>query len=115
MHEMSYITRMIALATEIAEEQNIKKINEIEVHIGQTSGVKAYYMHKYFPEASKDTIVEGAKLVCVEIPVKALCEECGKEYLPNKENNYLCPHCGGRKAHIIEGKGVTLNNVVVED
>jgi hydrogenase nickel incorporation protein HypA/HybF len=115
MHEMSYITKMIAMAIEVAQEQKAKKIKEIKVHIGQTSGVMPYYMHKYFPEASKDTIAEGATLVCVEIPVKAVCEECGHEYLPNKENRYLCPNCGGRKAHIVEGKGVILNNVVVED
>ena len=72
-------------------------------------------MHKYFPEAAKGTIIEGAELICVEIPVKAMCEECGTEYFPSKENRYLCPECGGRKAHIIEGKGVVLNNVVIED
>ena len=87
----------------------------IYVYIGKTRGVMPYYMHKYFPEAAKGTIIEGAELVCVEVPVKALCEECNNEYYPSKENGYLCPVCGGRKAHITEGKGVLLNNVVIED
>ena len=115
MHEMSYITRMVALAIEVAEANNAKSVREIEVLIGKTSGVMPYYMHKYYPEVVKNTILENAKLVCREVPVKALCEECGNEYLPSKENDYLCPVCGGRKARIIEGKGVTLNNVVIED
>ena len=59
--------------------------------------------------------MEGAELVCVEVEVKALCEECGSEYNPKKENHYLCPVCGGRKAHIIEGRGVELSNVVIEE
>ncbi len=115
MHEMSYISRMVALAIEVAQENNAKKVKEIEILIGKTSGVMPYYMHKYYPDAAKGTILEGAELICKEVPVKALCEECGCEYLPNRENRYLCPVCGGRKAHIIEGKGVTLNNVVIED
>ncbi len=115
MHEMSYISRMVFLAAEVAKENGAKKVKKIEVQIGKTSGVMPYYMHKYYPEASKGTILEGAELICEEVPVKALCEECGKEYFPSKEYNYLCPDCGGRKAHIIEGKGVVLKNVVIED
>ena len=72
-------------------------------------------MHKYYPEAVKGTILENAQLVCEEVPVKALCEGCEIEYYPDKSNHYLCPNCGSRKAHIIEGKGVTLKNVIVED
>ena len=115
MHEMSYIARMVSMAEEIALSNNAKKVKSIVVEIGKTSGVMPFYMHKYYPEASKGTILEGAELICEEVPVKALCEECNKEYFPNRENNYLCPYCNGRKARIIEGKGVVLKNVVIED
>ncbi len=115
MHEMSYISRMVALAIEVAEENKAEKVKSIVVEIGKTSGVMPYYMHKYYPEAAKGTILEDAELICEEVPVKALCEECGKEYYPTSENRYLCTHCGGRKAHIVEGKGVTLKNIVIED
>ncbi len=115
MHEMSYITRMVSMALEVAMENNAKKVKKIEVDIGKTSGVMPYYMYKYYPDAVKGTILEDAELVCEEVEVRALCEECGEKYYPNKSNNYLCPACGGRRAHIIEGKGVTLKNVVIED
>ncbi len=115
MHEMSYLVRVISLAAEIAEENGAKKVKKIVVDVGKTSGVMPYYMYKYYPEASKGTIIEGAELVCEEIPVKAFCEECSNEYYPVKENRYLCPHCGGRKARIIEGRDVALRNVEIED
>jgi hydrogenase nickel incorporation protein HypA/HybF len=115
MHEMSYITRMVNMAIEVAIANHAGRVRQIEVAIGKTSGVMPYYMHKYYPEASKGTILEGAELICKEVDVKALCEECGQEYTPHRDNHYLCPFCGGRKAHIIEGKGVTLTNVVIED
>ncbi|WP_242840785.1 hydrogenase maturation nickel metallochaperone HypA [Butyrivibrio proteoclasticus] len=115
MHEMSYIMRLAALAIEVAQENNAKRVRSIEVEVGKTSGVMPYYLHKYYPEATKGTLLEGSELVCVEVPVKALCEECNKEYLPSKENRYLCPHCGGRKAHIIAGKSVELKNVTIDD
>ncbi len=106
---------MVNMACEIAEENKIKRIKSIEVEIGKTTGVMPYYMYKYYPEATKGTILEGSELICKEVLVKALCEECNSEYFPSRENRYLCPVCGGRKAHIIEGKGVILKNVTVED
>ena len=115
MHEMSYITRMVEMALDVVKEDTTVKVKSIVVQIGKTSGVMPYYMYKYYPDVVKGTRLEGAELVCEEVPVKALCEECGKEYYPTSENRYLCTHCGGRKAHIIEGKGVTLKNIVVED
>ena len=115
MHEMSYILKMVNMACEIAVENNAKRIKSIEVEIGKTTGVMPYYMYKYYPDAIKGTILEGSELICREVPVKALCEECNNEYLPSRENRYLCPKCGGRKAHIIEGKGVVLKNVTIED
>ena len=115
MHEMSYISKMVALAIDVANENNASRIKSITVQIGKTSGVMPYYMHKYFPIASKGTILEGSELICEEVEVKALCEECGNEYYPDRSNGYLCPNCGGRKAHIIEGKGVILKNVAIED
>lgn len=115
MHEMSYIARMVAMAIDVATENGAKSIKKIEVEIGKTSGVMPYYMYKYFPEAVKGTIMEHSELVCTEVPVKALCEECQNEYLPSREYNYYCPVCGGKRAHIIEGKGVTLKNVIIED
>ncbi|MCR5606747.1 MAG: hydrogenase maturation nickel metallochaperone HypA [Treponema sp.] len=115
MHEMSYISRMVSMAIDIAKENNATKVKSIVVQIGKTSGVMPYYMYKYYPSVVKGTILESTELICEEVPVKALCEECGKEYFPNSENRYLCTYCGGKKARIIEGKGVTLKNIVIED
>ena len=115
MHEMSYISKMVSMAIDVASTNKAKAVKSITVQIGKTSGVMPYYMHKYFPTAAKGTILEGAELICEEVAVKAFCEECNTEYYPDKSNGYLCPNCGGRRAHIIEGKGVTLKNVVIED
>ena len=115
MHEMSYIAKMVTMAVEVAKENDAKKVKRIVVEIGKTSGVMPYYMYKYYPEAVKGTILENSELVCEEVPVKALCEECNQEYYPTSENRYLCTHCGGKRAHIIEGKGVNLKNIVIED
>ena len=82
MHEMSYITKMVVLAIDVAKDNDARAVKKIEIDIGKASGVMPFYMYKYYPEAVKNTILEGSELVCREVPVKALCEECNKEYLP---------------------------------
>ncbi len=64
MHEMSYIAKMVQLASEVASENNAKSVKKIVVEIGKTSGVLPYYMYKYYPEAVKGTILEDAELEC---------------------------------------------------
>ena len=74
-----------------------------------------YYLNKYYVKVVEGTPLEGSELICEEVPVKALCEECNKEYYPDKSNRYLCPHCGGKRAKIIEGKDIVIKSIMVED
>ena len=112
MHEMSYVTKIVAMAMESANGSKIKKIN---VLVGKTSGILPYYLNKYYTKVIEGTALEGSELICEEVPVKALCEECNTEYYPDKKNRYLCPNCGGKKAKIIEGKDIVIKNITVED
>jgi len=112
MHEMSYVTRIVAMATDSAKGSKIKSIY---VLVGKTSGVLPYYLNKYYTKVVEGTELEGSELICEEVPVKALCEECNKEYYPDKSNRYLCPHCGGKRAKITEGKDIVIKSIAVEE
>ena len=112
MHEVSYVTKIVAMAMDSAKDSKIKSIH---VLVGKTSGVLPYYLNKYFTKVVEGTPLDGAELICEEVPVKALCEECGKEYFPDKSNRYLCPNCGGKRAKIIEGKDIVIKSIAVED
>lgn len=112
MHEMSYVTRIVAMAMDSAKDSKIKSIH---VLVGKTSGILPYYLNKYYTKAVEGTPLAGSELICEEVLVKALCEECGKEYFPDKSNRYLCPNCGGKRAKIIEGKDIVIKSITVED
>ena len=109
MHEMSYVTKIVAMAMDSAKDSKIKSIH---VLVGKTSGVLPYYLNKYYTKVVEGTPLDGTELICEEVPVKALC---GKEYFPDKSNRYLCPNCGGKKAKIIEGKDIVIKSITVED
>lgn len=114
MHEMSYMLRLADLALQRAEEQHAKKIRRITVDVGETTGVVPYYLHKYFPEAARGTMLEGAEMVTREVPVTATCSDCGTAYHPSRENQYRCPSCGSIRAKITGGRDVVLTSIEIE-
>ena len=115
MHELSYILDIINSVQEVKEKENLLEIKKIVVDVGQMSGVVPFYLHKYYKDAIKGTFLEYTELITNEVAVKILCEGCGKEYTPDKENRYKCPECGERKGKLIQGKGIIIKEIVVED
>ena len=111
MHEMSYVVRVVNLALKKSKEEHIQKINKVCVSIGQMVGIEPYYMEKYYAQAIKDTALEGSVIECSILPVIAHCEDCGKEYEPSKENDYMCPFCGSGTAHTVQGREFSLTRI----
>ena len=115
MHELSYILDIIDTVNGALENDSIKEVKTIVVDVGKMSGVVPFYLDKYFEEAKKGTIFSNTKLEINEIDVKIQCEKCKTIYIPDKENRYKCPKCGERKGELLQGKGITINNIIVED
>ena len=114
MHEMSYVVRFVNLAIQTAEANQAKSVKKITVQVGEMTDVEPYYLKAYYPEAVKNTILEGSELEIETVQAKVYCNECKKEYHPSKENHYLCPECGSGNGRILEGRAVVLKNVEIE-
>ncbi|XME02089.1 hydrogenase maturation nickel metallochaperone HypA [Lachnospiraceae bacterium C1.1] len=115
MHEMSYVVRLVNLALKKCEEENISNVKKVVSEIGEMTGILPEYMIKYYKSAVKDTILSSSELECIMIPVSARCEDCGKEYLPDKEHDYLCPNCKSGLAKIIHGREFILKEIIAEN
>ncbi len=115
MHELSYILDIISSVQDVKEKENLEDIKEIHVNVGKMSGVVPFYLDKYFQDAKKNTFLENTKLIIEEKEVIIECEGCGEKYTPSKEEKYRCPKCGERKGKLLQGKGITIEKIVVED
>ncbi len=115
MHEMSYVVRLVNLALKKCEEEKICRVQKLVCEIGEMTGILPEYMQKYYKSGIKDTLLNGSELECIMIPVSAHCEDCGAEYLPSKEHDYLCPECGSGLAIIIHGREFILKEIIAEN
>lgn len=108
---MSCVLRFCNLAIETAKAQNAKKVEEIVVEVGEMTDILPEYLHKYYPAATKNTLLEGSVLTVVRIPVVARCVSCGTEFHPDRAHDYRCPACGSVRASVLCGRTVDLREV----
>lgn len=120
MHEMSYVVRMVNLAQKTVENELAKdarpfRVKKIVVSVGEMTGVIPMYLHRYYPEAVKGTLLEGSELETEDLPAMVRCLDCETEYHPSVENEYSCPNCRGIQGKVTQGRDVLLKEVVVEE
>lgn len=114
MHELSYMMRMVDTALDACKQNDLEKVTEMDISVGEATGLIPHYLKDYYPQCVKDTILEGSKLTVHFIPVMAKCSDCGTEYNPSKENDYRCPSCNSFKATIVHGREFILDRLTGE-
>lgn len=111
---MSTMVRLVDLAERKGREMKAGRIRSLSVRVGAMTGILPCYLQKYFPEASRGTLSEGAKLEITEVPVTVQCSDCGRVYEPDREKDRKCPACGSARARILAGREITLDSMEIE-
>lgn len=96
MHEMSLCEGMRGVIEDQAQRHNVHKIKRVRVEIGRFAGVEINALHFAFDVVMRGSVAEGAELVTLSLPGKALCYDCLKEVEINDRLD-PCPDCGGGK------------------
>ncbi|NLV24908.1 MAG: hydrogenase maturation nickel metallochaperone HypA [Deltaproteobacteria bacterium] len=110
MHEMSLASALMEEIDRISRQNNILRIDEVELRIGVLKQVVPQVMEEAFRAVSLGTLAEGAILRQVEIGARALCEDCGMEFVPAPDD-FLCPVCGKFSRNLLEGDEILLGSL----
>lgn len=114
MHEMSTMIRLVNQALSCAEKEGAVSVREMTVDVGEMTDIVPEYLQKYYPEATKGTILEGSRLITHVVPTKVHCLTCGTDFHPSKKFNYKCPTCGGIHCKVLKGRSVELASLKIE-
>ncbi len=112
MHELSYISKILRLALESVRENKIENVKTVEIEVGEMTGALPELLEKAYSESIPNTPLKDSALVIKNVPVTAVCDACGHEYHPSKENDYRCPTCNSVKSHITAGREVSLVSII---
>lgn len=115
MHELSVIQSVLDIVIEYATKNKAKKVNQINLEIGELSGFIPEWIQTYFDYVSKDTIAEKAKLKIKKVPAKMKCLECEKEFgLKKNKLEFTCPKCESKDIDLLQGREYFIKSIEVD-
>ena len=89
-----------------------RKVLSVTMEIGELSGVVADAVEFCFDACSRDTLLNGAKLIIEQISGRGRCG-CGAES-PIASYFDPCPVCGGFGLSVIAGEELRVRELEVE-
>ena len=113
MHEMAITQSLIELVVEEARKSGASKIINIDIVIGEMSGIVDHCVQFNFEYLSKDTPAEGAKLNFHTMPMQAHCLDCNHDFAPSGFV-WQCPECQSPKLKITQGSELYIKSIEVE-
>jgi len=94
MHEYPATKRIFEIACEQAERHGIRKVQAINLVVGDDAGYAGDAIRLYFELLAENSRCAGARLNIRRIRAKLLCSTCGHRFV-RKPFSFDCPRCGG--------------------
>jgi hydrogenase nickel incorporation protein HypA/HybF len=119
VHEFSVTSQIVQSVLAEAEKRGAKKVTEVDLVVGKLTFLGLEQVRFAFEALTKDTIMEGAKLVIEEQEGVVKCHNCGYEGDFKYEDDPLyhvpvptlkCPKCGST-VEITAGKECTIKSI----
>ncbi len=114
MHELSITQNLLEITLRHAEKAQAKKVNQLNVVIGQMSSIVDESVQFYWDIVAKDTLAEGSKLHFERVPGALHCLSCQAQFPLPGDQNFLCPHCQSARVRIAGGDEFRLDSIDVE-
>lgn len=113
MHELGVTFYIIRDVKEVAEANNVSKVAEVTIELGEVSGVIPEYLTDCWEWAcKKEPLMVGCKLNIETMEAITFCEDCRQEYSTMKYAK-ICPHCGSGNTYLLKGRDVNIKDIVV--
>ena len=113
MHELSIAMSIVDIASDYAQRHDARHVREVEIEVGNLSGVVVDALDLAMEAAVKNTICEGAAWQIKEVRAKVRCPESGKEY-PVDSLFEPCPECGAYGHELLQGKELRVVSLLVD-
>jgi hydrogenase nickel incorporation protein HypA/HybF len=93
MHEYPATKRIFEIACELAERHGIRRVQAINLVVGDDAGYAGDAIRLYFELLAEHSRCAGARLNIRRIRAKLRCPSCGRLFV-RKPFSFECPRCG---------------------
>ncbi len=113
MHELALTEGILSIVSAEQKKNAFSRVLEIDLRVGEYSGVLPECIREFFPLASKGTAAEGAKLVIGTVAASFECRDCGFQGALEK-HTACCPRCKSTAIRMTAGREFYVENLIVE-
>ncbi len=114
MHEMGTVVTVIDIVDEVAEENNLNRIAQVNLDIGEVSGILPEFITKCWDFAiRRSKYCTEAKLGINTVKAITICNDCNTTYETVKYAK-ICPHCGSHNTQLVVGNEYNIKEVIGE-
>jgi hydrogenase nickel incorporation protein HypA/HybF len=124
MHEVSVMSSILDAVLEELKKHRVEKVEEVLLTIGDLTFLGEDQLSFAFEILTRDTILEGSKLIVEHEPVEVICRHCNyegraehlvDEVYHTEVPTLNCPKCGQR-VEVTKGKSCMIRSIkVVEE
>jgi len=113
MHELSIAISIVDLAIDQATRASARRVSEVELDIGELSGIEYEALEFSLGIAAKDTMLEETQFRINRVEAVAECPGCGHLYTPDGAFSQ-CPECQKAGNRLIRGAELQIKSLLVE-
>ena len=113
MHELSVASNIVEIAHEQALAAGVERVTRVTLRIGALSCIHRHALERCFPIACEGTIVDGADLTVIEVPVSVHCPECKETSELHDIQPLACQRCGLPTGDVRGGHELEIESIEV--
>ncbi|MDD3877181.1 MAG: hydrogenase maturation nickel metallochaperone HypA [Bacteroidales bacterium] len=109
MHELSIVANILDTVEESAIKHEAAEVTEIELEIGELSGVEYDALDFAFSHAPRSSLFRKTVFKILRIKSVARCHDCDAEF-PVSHYATPCPCCSSFKTELIRGNELRIKS-----
>lgn len=111
MHELGVLYEVVKKVEDVAQKNQLSKIDTVVLQIGELSSMIPRYIEACYPAAVDGTLLQETKLKIEILPGNALCKKCNKVF-NLLGNDHKCPNCGKENWELLCGKEFMIKEII---
>ena len=121
MHEVSVVSDIVSAILKELENYNVERVEEVVLVVGEMTSLGDEQLEFAYEIVTKETKLEGSKLVIEHEKIRVKCKECDYEgEVRMLESDYgehtipilSCPKCNG-KVRVTAGQTCMVRNLKI--
>ena len=112
MHEATIVEGLLRILQEQAAQHGVTSIARVNLKVGRLRAVEPRQLVSCFEMFAEETVAEGAVLAIDEVPVRARCRGCCREFEVQRYR-FACPSCGGGDVEVTQGQELYIESFEV--